>query len=73
MKILTVNLIFVNSDSDSLGAELVDSLAFSHEHNFQFLSLGIIVNELGNFLICGIVLYGDVNCDLLLEFHNVVL
>ena len=43
---LTVNFVFVYSHVDSLGAELIDTFTFSHEHYLQLVSLWIVINVL---------------------------
>jgi hypothetical protein len=68
-----VNLVFVDSDCDSLGAELVDTLTFSHEHDLEFLAFRVVVDELSKALVNGVVLHRDVNCDPLLQLDDIVL
>jgi hypothetical protein len=70
---LTVNLILVDSDVDSLGTELIDSFTFSHEHDLQSGSLWVVVNVLSELLIDEVILDRDVYGDSLLELDNVLL
>ena len=51
-----LNLVFDAFDHDSLGAELVDTFRFSHEHDLKLLPVGIVVDILGQLLIDDIVL-----------------
>jgi hypothetical protein len=44
---LTVYLVLVYADSNTLGTELVDALALSKEHDLKPLSLRVVIDELG--------------------------
>jgi hypothetical protein len=68
-----VNLVLVNSDGDSLGSELVDTIGLSHEHNLELLSVGEVVDVLGKSNINLISLNGDVDGDSGLEVDDVLL
>ena len=57
---------------DSLGAELVDALRLSHEHDLELVPIGVAVDVLGHFLIDRIVLHGHVHGDAGLEIDDVV-
>jgi hypothetical protein len=70
---LTVNLVFVNSYIHPLGTELVNSFAFSHEHDLQLASFRVVVDELSKLLVYRVILHGNVNCDSLFELDDVVL
>lgn len=70
---ITVNLVFINSDVNSFGAKLINSFAFSHEHDLKLASLWVVVDKLSKFLIHWIVLNWDVNCNSLFELNDVVL
>lgn len=66
-----VDPIVVDSHVDSFCTELVNALAFSHEHYLQLLALGVVVDVLCEFLVDLIVLDGDVDCDTRLQVDNV--
>jgi len=68
-----VDLIFVNLNGDTFGAELVDALALAHEHNLELLAIGVVVNVLGQLLVDGVALDGDVHSDARLEVNDVLL
>ena len=68
-----VYLVLLDSDPHSLRSELIDSLALTHEHDLQLLSLRVVVDELSQALVDGVVLHWDVHCDALLQLYYVVL
>jgi hypothetical protein len=41
-----IDLVFVNPNVDFLGSELVDTVAFTHEHDFKLLTVWEVVNIL---------------------------
>ena len=57
---------------DTLRTELVDTLSLAHKHNFKFLTVGVVVDILGDALIDRIVLDGDVDGDPRLQVDNVI-
>ena len=67
-----VDLVLVDLDVNTLAAELVDTLGFSHEHDLQLLTVGVVVDVLGDTLVNRIVLDGNVNCDTGLQVDDVV-
>ena len=71
--LLTVDLVLVNPDRHSLGAELIDALALPEEHDLELLPVGVVVDELSQALVNGVVLHGDVHRDPLLQLDYVVL
>jgi len=68
-----VDLVLVNSDSDSLGSELVDTIRLSHEHDLQLLSVGEVVDVLSKSDIDLVSLDGNVDSDSGLEVNDVLL
>ena len=68
-----VDLVLVNSDGDSLGTELVDTIGLSHEHNLELLSVGEVVDVLGKSNINLISLNRNVDGDSGLEVDDVLL
>jgi len=67
-----LDCIFFDLDGNSLGSELVNTFRFSHEHNLQFGSLRIIVNEFGQLLIDGILLNWDIDSDSLFQIDDIL-
>ena len=70
---LTVDLVLIDSNVDSLSSELIYALRLSHKHDLQFRSLWIVVNELSKFLVYWVIFHGYVYCYPLLEFNDIVL
>jgi len=68
-----INLFLVDTNVHSLGSELVDTLGFSNEEDLQLLSVGVVVNVLGNTLVNHIILGRDVHGDSRLKINDVVL
>ena len=68
-----VDLVLVNSDGDSLGTELVNTIGLSHEHDLQLLSVGEVVDVLGKSDINGVSLDRNVNGDAGLQVNDVLL
>ena len=50
-------------DEDTLGAELVDALGLAHEHDFQLLAVGVVIDVLCQLLVDLVVLDRDVDGD----------
>ncbi len=73
MNFLTVDLILLNSDIDTLGSELIDALALSHKHNLELCPFRIVVDILCELAVDGIVLHWDIHSDALFQFNDVVL
>jgi len=46
-----VNLVLVHLDRNLLATELVDTLRLAHEHDLQLLSIGVVIDVLGNTLV----------------------
>jgi len=67
-----VDLVLFDLDGDALAAELVDTLALTHEHNFQVLAIGVVVDVLSDALVDHVVLDGNVDGDSSLQVDNVV-
>jgi len=68
-----VDLVLVNSDGDSLGTELVNTVGLSHEHDLQLLSVGEVVDVLGKSDVNGVSLDWDVDGDAGLQVNDVLL
>jgi hypothetical protein len=52
---------------------LVDTLALTHEHNLQSLSLRVVVDELSETLVNWVILHWNVHSNALLKLDDVVL
>ena len=59
-----VDSVHVNSDGDSLGSELVDTFAFSHEEDLQLLSFREVVDVFCQLFVNGILLDRNINGNL---------
>ena len=57
---------------DSLGAELIHALGFSHEHNLELLTIRIVVDILSKSLVDDVVLDRDVDSDARFQVNNVL-
>ena len=57
---------------DTLGAELVDALGLAHEHDFQLLAVGVVVDVLRQLLVDHVVLHGDVDGNARLQVDDVL-
>jgi hypothetical protein len=68
-----VDLVLVDAHVNALGAKLVDALGLTHEHDLEFLAVGVVVDVLSEALVNLIVLHGDVNRDARLEVNDVLL
>ena len=68
-----LNVIFLNLDCNSLCTKLIDSFGFSHEHNLQFRSFWIVVNEFCQLFIDCVFFYRNIYCDSLFQINNVLL
>ena len=68
-----LDVVLLNLNHDLSGAELVDTLGLSHEHDLQLASFGVVVDVLGEALVDGIFLDGNVDSDSLLEINDVLL
>ena len=68
-----VNLVLLNSNPDSLRSKLIDTLALTHEHDLQLLSLRVVVDELSQTFVNRVILHRNVHCNALLKLDDVVL
>lgn len=68
-----LDIIFLDFDCYSLGAELVYAFGLAHEHDLQLLSLGVVIDELGEFAIDWVLSYWNVDGNSLLEVNDVLL
>lgn len=69
---ITIDSVLFHFDVDSLGSELIDSLTFSHEHDLELVSFGIVVDVLGQFLVNHVIFDWYVNSDSLLQLNDVL-
>lgn len=67
-----VDLIFVDFDADTLAAEVVNTLGFTHKHNLKLLAIRVVVDVLSNLFVDLVIFDGDVNCDSRLQVNDVV-
>ena len=68
-----LDIVLLNLDSNSLGTELVNTFGLSHEHNLEFGSFRVVVDELGELSVNGIILNWDVNSNSLFQVNDVLL
>ena len=66
------DLVFHTLYHDSLSTELIDSLRFTHEHNFEFLAVWVVVDVLGQLFVNRVVLDWDVDCDAGFQVNDVL-
>ena len=64
---------FLNSDIDSLATKLVDTLFFAHEHDFEPVSIRVVIDKLCNLLINWVILHRHVDCHTSFQVYNVIL
>lgn len=68
-----MDFVLLDTDSDALLAEFVDTLSLSQEHDLQLCSVRVVVNILCELLVDRVSLGGDVDCDAGLEVDDVAL
>ena len=75
-----LDVVLFDLDHNPLGAELVNSLRFTHEHDFEFLAIRVVIDILGELFVSWIVFDGNVDRnaglqidDVLVEHVNLVL
>lgn len=68
-----LNIVLFNLDSNSLGTKLVNTFRLSHEHDLEFGSFRVVVDELGELSVNGIILDWDVNSNSLFQVNDVLL
>ena len=51
---------------------MVDAFLLAHEHDLEFLTIGVVVNVLGQFLVNGIALHRNVDRNSRLEIDDVL-
>ena len=66
-------VVLFDLDSNSLCAKLVDALGLTHEHDLEFLTFGVVVDEFSQFAINLVLLDRDVDSNALLQVHDVLL
>ena len=60
---LDLDLVSLNFDHNAFGAEFVNSFRLAHEHNFELLTIWIVVDILSQFFINLISFCRDVDCN----------
>ena len=68
-----VNLVGVDTDGNTLGTELIDSIALTHEHDLKLLSVREVVDVLSETLINLISFNRDVDSNARLQVNDVLL
>ena len=68
-----LDIVLLNLDSNSLGTKLVNTFRLSHEHDLEFGSFRVVVNELGKLSVNRIILNWNVNSDSLFQVNDVLL
>jgi len=68
-----LDIVLFNLDSNSLGTKLVNTFRLSHEHDLEFGSFRVVVDELGELSVNGIILDWDVNSNSLFQVNDVLL
>ena len=68
-----VNLVLLDLDGDALAPELVNTFRLAHEHNFELVAIGIVVDVLGQSSISLVISHWDVNSDPALEIKRILL
>lgn len=66
-----VDLVLVDAHVDLLGAELVNALGLTHEHDLEFGALWVVIYVLSKLLVDRVVLDGNVDCYAGLEVDDV--
>ena len=56
-----VDLVLIHSYSDPLATEFVHALRFPQEHDLEFVPVWVVVDELSQFVVNGVVLDRDVD------------
>jgi len=68
-----LDIVLFNLDSNSLGTKLVNTFRLSHEHDLEFGSFRVVVDELRELSVNGIILDWDVNSNSLFQVNDVLL
>jgi len=68
-----LDVVLFNFDHDSLSTKLVDSLRFSHKHNFEFLAIRVVINVLGELFVGWIVFHWNVDRDTRFQVDDVLM
>jgi hypothetical protein len=68
-----LDIVLFNLDSNSLGAKLVNTFRLSHEHDLEFGSFWVVVDELGKLSVNSIILNWNVNSNSLFQVNDVLL
>ena len=58
-----LDFVFYAFDHDAFGAELINALRFAHEHNFQFLTVRVVIDVFSQLFVNSITLLRNVDCD----------
>ena len=70
---LNLDLVSFDLDHDTLRAELIDALGFSHEHDLELLTIWVVVNVLCQLFVSSVSLGRNVDSDPRLEIDDVSL
>ena len=68
-----LNLVFLDTNVDFLGTELVYTLCLAHEHQLQLVAIWVVVDELCHLLVDLIALDWHIDSDSCLQVDDVVL
>ena len=61
------------ADVDTLRPKLIDALAVSHKHHLKFITIRVVVNELGHLLVDRVILERNVDRYSCLKVDDVIL
>ena len=65
------NAALFNPHADFFRAKFIDPTAVPHEHNFEPVAVGVVVDELGHFVVDRVVLDRNVDSDSRLQVNDV--
>ena len=68
-----LDVVLLNFNSYFFSAKLVNTFRFSHKHDFQLGSFRVVVDVLGQSLVCNVILDWNINSDPLLQIDDVLL
>ena len=67
-----LDLVLLNAHIDSFRAKGVSAIALTHEHNLQFVSVWVVIDELSHFMVDLITLDWHIDSNSCLKIDNVV-
>ena len=56
-----LNLVLLDTYVDFLRAEFINACAFSHEHDFELVTIWIVVDEFSHFQVDRVIFYRDID------------